>query len=292
MPLEVRPEANVLAQLLAWTEAEPQVRALILTSTRAKSGSASDLLSDYDVIAAVADADAFAAESAWLSAYGRPLAGWGDEAELYGLATYFRSVVYEDGVKIDYSVWSVELLRRVGAQSRLPDVLDVGYRVLLDQDGLTARWAPPTYTAHIPPRPTEAEYRALVEEFWWDTTYLAKALWRDELVFAKFILDYDMKLVALRRMLEWWLELEHDWSLVPGKLGQRLKRTLPPDLWEELASTYVGPDTDDNWTAFFGTASLFSRVAKKVAEALGYAYPQDVEDGIRAQLEAVRTLPR
>jgi hypothetical protein len=99
------------------------------------------------------------------------------------------------------------------------------------------------------------------------------ALWRDELVFAKFILDYEMKLVALRRMLEWRLELEHDWSLVPGKLGQRLKRTLPPDLWEELASTYVGPDLDDNWAALFRTTTLFSRVAKNVGDALGYTYP-------------------
>jgi aminoglycoside 6-adenylyltransferase len=157
---------------------------------------------------------------------------------------------------------------------------------------LTVRWPPPTYTAYIPPKPTEAEYRALVEEFWWDTTYLAKALWRDELVFAKFMLDYDVKLVALRQMLEWRAELEHDWSLVPGKLGQRLKQTLPPGLWEELASTYVGPDLDDNWAALFQTATLFSQVAKTVGAALGYAYPQHVEDGIRAQLDAVRVLPR
>jgi aminoglycoside 6-adenylyltransferase len=87
VPLEVRTEANVLAQLVAWAEAEPRVRALILTSTRAQPGRASDLLSDYDVIVTVADADAFAADGAWLSAYGQPLVRWRDEDELYRFAT-------------------------------------------------------------------------------------------------------------------------------------------------------------------------------------------------------------
>ena len=57
-------------------------------------------------------------------------------------------------------------------------------RVPLDKDQRTAGWKPPSYQAHIPTRPTEAEYQALVEEFWWVTTYVAKSLWRDELVFA------------------------------------------------------------------------------------------------------------
>jgi aminoglycoside 6-adenylyltransferase len=291
MALELRPEADVLEQVVGWGEEESQVRALILTSTRAKPGGASDLLSDYDVIVAATDPDAFARDGAWLSAYGRPLARWGDSDELYGLATHFRGVVYEDGVKIDYTIWPVELLGRVARQADLPDRLDVGYRVLLDKDDATSRWAPPTFKAHIPPKPSEAEYCALVEEFWWGTTYAAKALWRDELLFAKFVLDYDLKLGALRRMLEWRLELEHDWSLVPGKLGQRLKGRLPADVWDELASTYVGPDIDDNWAALFRTTALFSRVAKDVGAALGYAYPQDAENGISAQLHAVRKLP-
>ena len=37
--------------------------------------------------------------------------------------------------------------------------------VLLDKGGWTAAWQAPTYRAHIPARPTEAEYQALVEEF-------------------------------------------------------------------------------------------------------------------------------
>lgn len=98
----------------------------------------------------------------------------------------------------------------------LADVLDVGYRVLVDKDGLTQGLKPPTYTAHIPPVPTEKEYQMLIEEFWSESTYVAKNLWRDELLPAKYNLDYVMKFQLLRKLLEWRIEINHNWSLKPG----------------------------------------------------------------------------
>jgi aminoglycoside 6-adenylyltransferase len=281
-------EADVVARLVGWGENHPSIRALVLTSSRARADESVDALSDYDVIVAVDDTAAFSTDDAWVSAYSRPLARWGDQDEVHGLSTYFRGVVYADGVKIDYTVWPDALLERVAEAEALPEALDVGYRVLLDKDGRTSDWAAPTYRAHIPAKPTEAEYRALVEEFWWDTTYVAKALWRGEVVFAKFVLDYDAKLVALRRFLEWRVELDHDWSWRPGAYGRGLERHLPANLAAELSRTYVGTDVEDNWNALFRTTALFRRVATEVGDALGYAYPLEVDEGVGAHLEAVR----
>ena len=286
--LSLPPEADVLARLTAWGENEPSIRALVLTSSRARADESVDVLSDYDLILAVEDAAAFAADDGWVSAYARPLARWGDQDEVHGLTTYFRGVVYADGVKIDYSVWPDALLDRVAKAGALPDALDVGYRVLLDKSGRTPDWPAATYRAHVPAKPTEAEYRALVEEFWWDTTYVAKALWRGEVVFAKFVLDYDAKLVALRRFLEWRIELDREWSWRPGAFGRGLERHLPVDLAAELARTYVGTDVQDNWIALIRTTALFRRVATEVGEALGYAYPLEVDEAVTAQLDAVR----
>src|SRR5579884_918228 len=139
MRMEALPgEADVLEKLVAWGSARPSIRAMILTSSRARPGGPVDLLSDYDVILAVTDAERFGQHDDWLSDYGQPMVRWGDQSELFGLTTYFRGVVYEDYVKIDYTVWPDALLERVSAQSALPDGLDVGYRVLLDKDGRTA----------------------------------------------------------------------------------------------------------------------------------------------------------
>lgn len=285
-------EAEVLTKIVAWAGARPDVRALLLTSSRARPGGPVDALSDYDIILAVDDAERFGREEAWLSDYGEPKVRWGDEGKLLGLTTYFRSAVYHDYVKIDYTVWPDALLGQVAETPTLPEELDEGYRVLLDKDGATARWKPPTHRAFIPSPPTQAEYRALVEEFWWVATYIAKSLWRDELVFARWVLTADLRDGALRRMLEWRIEIDHDWSVRPGVHGRGLKALLPADTWSELADTYVEPGGENDWTALWRTAALFRRVAGEVASALGRVYPQATDDWVSAFLREVQRMPR
>ncbi len=271
-------EVEVLAKLVAWGEAHPAVRALVLTSSRARPRGPVDALSDYDLILAVTDAERFGREEDWLSDYGEPMVRWGDEGEMLGLPTHFRSAVYQDYVKIDYTVWPLALLARVAESPALPEELDEGYRVLLDKDGTTAGWKPPTHKAFIPAQPTQAEYQALVEEFWWVGTYVAKSLWRGELVFARWVLIADLRDGALRRMLEWHIEIDYGWSVRPGVHGRGLKTLLPADTWAELVETSVGPGIESDWAALWQTAALFRRVAGGVARSLGFVYPQ-VTDG-------------
>ncbi len=285
-------ETEVLDKVVAWAKARPDIRAVIITSTRARPGGPVDMLSDYDIILAVTDVQGFVKDDAWIREYGRLMVLWGDHHELHGLKTYFRGAIYADFVKIDWSIWPVALLERIAAEPSLPDVLDVGYRVLLDKDALTAGWQPPSYRAHIPARPTESEYLAVVEEFWWTSTYVAKSLWRDELVFARFCLDQDMRLGVGRKMLEWRIELDHNWSVKPGVLGRGLKKLLPADIWEELEATYTGPDLEENWGALFRLAALFRRVATEVGQAMGYAYPMGIDAEVSAYLERVRDMAR
>lgn len=281
-------EEEVLAELVRWAAEDDEIRVLVLTSSRARQDGTADDLSDYDVIVAVRDAEAFVAREGWVAARGRPLVGWGDESELLGERTTFRGVVYPDGVRLDFTLWPASLLAHVSAADALPDDLDVGYRVLLDKDGATSMWSEPTFRAHVPAKPTQAEYEELVDEFWWDTTYVAKALWRGELAFAKFVLEYDMKHVALRRVLEWRIELDHDWTLRPGAYGRGLERLLPDDVVTELHATYVGAGIEENWDALFRTTALFRRAATEVAQTLGYRYPLEADVAVSAQLEAVR----
>jgi aminoglycoside 6-adenylyltransferase len=289
--MQIPQEKAVVDKLVAWGLAHPLIRAMILTSSRTRPGGPVDLLSDYDPILAVSDVRPFAFDDAWLSDYGSPMVRWGDQSEMHGLATYFRGVVYRDYVKIDYSIWPVELLERIAASATLPDQLDVGYRVLLDKDRRTAGWKPPSYQAHIPVRPAEAEYRALVEEFWWGTTYVAKSLWRDDMVFAKWVLDQDLKLETMRRMLEWRIETDHNWSVKPGVHGRGLKQLLPPNIWADFAGTYVSLDVEETWAALDRVIALFRQVALDVGNALGYTYPQQVDDQVSAYLEAIRKMP-
>ena len=254
----------VLSRVLAWAEGEDAVRAVVLTSTRANGRA--DEHSDYDVIVALSDLDRFDP-----TCYRTPAARWGDEHLVHGARAFFRGVVYDDGTKIDWTLWPATVTELV-AEHGLNDALDVGYRVLLDKDGVTARWPEPTYTAHIPAKPTEDEYVALVEEFWWSATYIKKAVARGELFFARFPLEMDITFGVLRRLLEWRIELDRDWSWQPGAYGRGLEHALPPELGRELM---------DALGSYERIEALFVRVAHEVGAALGYPYPQAAEDAVR-----------
>lgn len=291
MPLVIPDEAQVLARLLAWAAAEHAIRAVLMTSSRARPEGPVDMLSDFDVILAVTDADRFVQAEAWPSAYGRPLARWGDQGSEAGFATYFTGVIYEDFVKIDYVVWPETLLAHVTASGVLPPELDAGYRVLLDKDQQTPGWPSPSYRAYVPRRPSAAEYQALVEEFWWVSTYVAKNLWRDELLFAHWCLDSELRVGVLRRLLEWRVELDHNWALRPGVLGRGLKGYLPGDLWAALETTFPGSALEGHWDALYALVALFRRVALEVGAALGYDYPRALDEQMTLFLAAVRALP-
>lgn len=285
---------RVLGALAAWGQRTPEIRAMVLTSSRARPGGPVDEFSDYDVILAVTDPERFAGDLAWQEeAHGSRLVGWGDQDELFGLPTRFRGVVYRDHVKVDYTIWPEALVEAVAAHPTLPEGLDHGYLVLLDKDGRTRGWPEPTFTAYILVPPTEAEYRAEVEEFWWDMSYLPKALHRGDLFFAStFLLEHDLKFLALRRMLEWRVAAQRDWTFAPGTHGRGLERPLDAETLHEMSATYAAPDADAIRDAVARLSALYRRVATDVAAALGYEYPQEIDDRMSSYLAAVRDRTR
>ena len=99
-----------------------------------------------------------------------------------------------------------------------------------------------------------------------------------------------MKHNFLRRMLEWRMELDHDWSAPTGALGKGLKKRLPPELWSQLESTYAGAGIEDNWEALFKTLVLFRQVAIQVADHLGYVYPHDLDHRVTTYVQRVKRL--
>jgi aminoglycoside 6-adenylyltransferase len=288
---DIKSEADVLGRVREWADDQPLIRAVVLESSRAVGQAILDRFSDYDILLVVSDARSFADNDAWYGYFDTPLVHFADMKEVLGFETYMRLVFYQDHTKIDYAVWPLELLQRVVERQESTDLLDWGYRVLLDKDGLATRLPPPTRTAHIPSRPTEKDYQALVEEFWWETTYVAKHLWRDELLMARFNLEVVMRYELLLRMLEWRVELDQNWRWKPGIIGRGLHRILPPDLWTALERTYAGPGLEEHWEALFAMTALFRRAAQEVGQVLGYTYPQEMDRGVSAHLEEARRLP-
>jgi len=284
---------DVIHRLVQWADRQEAVRAMLLTSTRAQPHASLDIFSDHDVVLVVRDIHPFFVDRSWLEDFGQVLVVYWDpiygESE-YGIEQTGNVTQYADGLKIDFRIWPEAVLQRIVEAPALPPEMDAGYTVLLDKDHLTQGLCPPTYQAYIPSRPSEDAYQTHIQDFFSDAPYVAKYLWRDELLPAKWCLDYDMKHEYLRPMLEWRMECAHGWSVPVRNLGKGLMNLLPPDISEQLASSYAGGGIAENWEALFRTLALFRRVAIEVGDALGYAYPHDLDQRVTAYVRTMKDM--
>ena len=266
----MRTEQEVLTQFDKWARGNDQVRAAVLTSSRASPERETDFLSDYDIELYVADLESFRRDDQWLSAFGPIMVRWPFRPRSTGSdGSITRLVLFKDGVRIDFQIFDQPTLS--------PDAYDDHYKVLIDKDDLTAGLNPPTFSEHLVKKPSQEEYDTLVHEFWWDATYVPKYLWRDELPFAASMLGQAVRDGYLQTVIEWFIGLQHDWSVNAGMRGKRFKRYLDDDMWSEYTSTFAGADIEENWQAFFNAVALFRKLARIVGERLGYDYPTQLD---------------
>lgn len=281
----------VIQNLIRWAEDKPAIRAMLLTSTRAVPDADVDEYSDYDVILAVNDIHPFHENRAWLDVFGEVVVGYWDPIQPdpdFGLAYFGNVIQFEDGLKIDFTLWPAEMLDHITRATALPAELDAGYCILLDKDGLTNNLKKPTYQAYVVRSPSEATFHKCIEDFYSNAPYVAKCLLRGELFPLKWALDDDMKRLFLRQMLEWRTAMEHGWAVTASATGKGLKKRLPPALWAQLEDTYAGAGIDENWHALYNTMTLFRQLAMEVAAHLGYAFPQDMHTRVVAFVDQMR----
>jgi aminoglycoside 6-adenylyltransferase len=270
-------EPEVISQITDWAERRPDIRAVLLTSSRTRPDADPDEFSDYDVILVAEDIKPYLEDEVWLADFGKVLALYHDPIQAeFGFERFIRVTQYEDGLKIDFTLWPVGLMKHVAGLKTLPDYIDDGYKVLLDKDDLTEGMKASSCRAFVPSVPTEDEYRIFVEEFFSNAPYVAKHIRRGDLFPLNYMLDF-MRNEKLRRMLEWRVEIDHNWSLKTGFYGKGLVKYLTPEITGELEETYTRPGTEANWDVLFRLIKLFRKVAQEVGQKLDYVYPEDLD---------------
>jgi aminoglycoside 6-adenylyltransferase len=288
----VQTEQQVYDKITSWANALDQIRAVLVTSSRTVPGAPVDAYSDYDVILIVRDVMAYAEKADWLEAFGDVVIAYWDPPwvdETTGDTKSSNIVQYFSGLDIDFSLWPESSLAKIVQDRELPEELDAGYKVLVDKDGVAVQLGVPTYRGYIPEPPDEATYLRLITDFYIGPPHIAKCLIRGDLAIAKWILDTDMRRVYLQPMLDWRVEIDHGWNHKPGTLGKGIQKVLPADLWQDVKATYVGADIEANWDAMFLMMKTFGATAREVGAALGYRYPQELEDRVTEHVRAMRS---
>ncbi|MEW5719417.1 MAG: aminoglycoside 6-adenylyltransferase [Chloroflexota bacterium] len=283
----MRSEQEMLELIVNTAQNDERVRAVILNGSRANPDAPRDIFQDWDIVYLVTDVSSFKNDPTWINRFGEimisqmPDAMQDPPAQNNGGFTYLMQ--FTDGNRIDLRLFPISKLD--GLEN---DSLSI---LILDKDGLLTPFAPPSECDYLPKPPTAKAFSDCCNEFWWVCPYVAKGLWREEIVYAKYMLDQIVR-EQLFKMIVWYVGTQTRFSWNPGKFGKYLKRYLEPELWEMLQATYSNADYENTWQALFTMCDLFRTLATCVATHYGFDYPYGDDARVSAHLRHVRVLPK
>jgi len=266
---------------------DERIRTAIMNGSRANPNAPRDPFQDFDVVYVVTDVAPFRHNYEWINRFGEIMIMQMPEDMQDPPPSQDGSFAYlmqfTDGNRIDLTIYPLAKLDELGEDS-----LSI---VLLDKDGQFEPLAPANESDYLPRPPTAKAFADCCNEFWWVCPYVAKGLWREEILYAKYHLDHFVR-DQLMKMINWYVGLTTQFSRNPGKFGKHLQRYLEPELWEMLQRTYSDADYGNTWEALYTTCDLFRRLAIQVAEHFGFDYLHEDDEQVSAHLRHVRGLPR
>ncbi|WP_223606882.1 AadS family aminoglycoside 6-adenylyltransferase [Chryseobacterium sp. OSA05B] len=282
-----------LEQIISWAEKNPDIRAVLLTSSLVNPYAPVDDFSDLDVELVFENLQEYVTDKEWISLFGEPISMVEEDDTYFDGKHAMKMVLYTDHVKVDFKLYQKsEFIKEVQSET-LPEDWDVGYKVLVDKDQLTKGLKPPTYQSIMIHQPTEQKFRQLMNDFWWDTTYVAKCLKRGDLFYAKFMSEDVIRTDYLVPIIEWYIASLHGWNnITTNKHGRLFKKHLSAELWTKIEATFSASDIEDNWRALYAFADLVHELGTTLAGQLNFEYPQKLEDDIRRYLDEVKSMPQ
>jgi aminoglycoside 6-adenylyltransferase len=283
----MRTEQEMLDLIVGTAREDERIRAVILNGSRANPGAARDFFQDFDVVYVVTDAPPFRHNYDWIRRFGelmilqepddmRDAPAAEDERFAYLMQ-------FMDGNRIDLTIHplgAVDLLRS-----------DSLSRLLLDKDNIIPPFPPASEADYLPRPPTAKAFADCCNEFWWCCPYVAKGLWREQIIYAKSIFEEAIR-PQLMKMLAWYVGVRTGFAKNAGAFGKHLERYLEPELSRLLMATYADAGYEATWESLFAACDLFRRAAVAVAEHGGLTYPSEDDKRVTAHLRHVRTLPK
>ncbi len=281
-----RSPEEMMDLILETAKEDPRIRAAILNGSRVNPNATPDIFQDYDVVYIMSDFDSFLADPSWIDRFGeRMILQTPDDMPApapAGYDKYAYLMQFMDGNRIDLTLIPIERL----SEYRLESLS----RLLMDKEGCIPPLPAANEEDYLPAPPSEKAYLDCCNEFWWVCPYVAKGLWREEIIYAKH--TFDIVHQQLMKMLVWHVGIRTDFRVNLGSHNKRLQTYLEPELWQLMKATYADSSLENMWNALLTTTSLFRRVAHHVADRTGYAYPAEDDARVSAHLEHVRALPR
>lgn len=182
-----------LQSIIEWSSQNDDIRAVLLTSSLVNPLAPIDSLSDLDIELVFDHSSPYVLNREWTYNFGNPIAMVEEDESYFDNKHSMKMVLYDDGVKVDFKLFSKSKFLEEAESKELPEDWDIGYKVLVDKDQITEGMQQPTFQVSIIKKPSEKKFQQVLNDFWWDTTYVAKCLKRDELFYAKFMSEANIR---------------------------------------------------------------------------------------------------
>ena len=282
----MRTSNEMFKLVLSYASNDERIRAVGLNGSRTNPNAPKDMFQDFDIVYLVNDIDSFIYDKHWIDVFGERIIMQtpGDmsmfPSDLGGRFSYL--MLFTDGNRIDLTLVPIEEKGIYCKEEKLTVIL-------MDKDNCLRKVPLPTDEDYWAKRPSAEYFADCCNEFWWVSTYVAKGLWREEIIYAHEHLNNILRPMVLK-MLEWNVGIENNYSISVGKCGKYLEKYLSEKNWQELLSTYAGGNYDDVWRALFAMVHLFRNTAIGVADRLGFEYSSEEDERVTTYLDHIKSL--
>lgn len=282
----MRSKQEMLDLIIGTADQDDRIRAVILNGSRANPNAPRDPFQDFDVVYLVQNVAPFWHNLDWIERFGELLILQMPELmqdpppNRDGSFSYLMQ--FSDGNRIDLTIAPLPKLEQFTRDSLT--------EILLDKDARIQSLPPASDRDFFPQPPSPKAFGDCCNEFWWICPYIAKGLWRGEILYAKHFLDHYLR-DQLLKMLSWYAGTRSGFSRSLGKNGKYLQGQVELGIWQHLLDTYSDADYEHTWQALFAATELFREVATRVAEKLDFEYPLADDQRVSAYLNHIRCLP-
>lgn len=282
----MRSEDEMLDLILDAARGDERIRVVILNGSRVNPNAPRDPFQDFDVVYLVSNIAPYRHNLDWIKRFGELMIlqmpeDMQDPPPIQdGFFSYLMQ--FTDGNRIDLTIAPLDELNEFTRDSLT--------EILLDKDGLVKSLPPANESNYLPQPPTTKAFADCCNEFWWVCPYVAKGLWRREILYAKHFLDHTVR-AQLMKMLTWYAGIKTQFTQTPGKNGKYLHQQLESDMWERLLDTYSDADFEHTWNTLFTICDLFREIAIGVADHFNFDYPHNDDQRVSAYLKHIKDLP-
>ncbi|CQR73187.1 Aminoglycoside 6-adenylyltransferase [Sporomusa ovata DSM 2662] len=280
----MRSEKEMMDLIIAVANNDVRIRAAYLEGSRANPNVPKDIFQDYDIVYVVTETRSFREDKAWIDRFGDRLYMQYPEENIYYTSDvencYGWLIQFTDGNRLDLHVKTLE---------NVLNSLEL-YKTLVDKDNIMPQKQVLSDEEYWVKKPVPNQFYCTCNEFWWCLNNVAKGLWRNEIPYAMDMINFQIR-PMLRRLLEWKIGIDNDFSVSAGKSAKYMDKYLPKGIYEQYLESYSKAQINAIWDAVFLMCDLFQKISLEVSEKLNFPYDLTEARNSKSYLERVKSLP-